>query len=76
MEQQHERAARLFGAAEVLLEALHASLPHVERDDYGRAVAGVRAALGDAAFDTAHGEGRAMSVEEAIALALASQNPR
>jgi hypothetical protein len=62
-----ERAARLFGAAEALREALGAPLPPVERAHYDRSVAATRAALGEEAFAAAWAEGRALSLEQAIA---------
>ncbi|MBI3997773.1 MAG: tetratricopeptide repeat protein, partial [Armatimonadetes bacterium] len=40
------RAARIFGAAEVLREAIHAPLPPPDRADYERHIAIVRAGLG------------------------------
>ncbi|HUG13863.1 MAG TPA: LuxR C-terminal-related transcriptional regulator [Thermomicrobiales bacterium] len=64
------RAARLFGAA----EALHARIgspPSVsQRQDQKLAVPAVRAALGETAFDALLGEGRAMSLDQAVAYAL------
>ncbi len=66
-----ERAARLWGVAEALREAIGAPLPPDERPDYEREVAAVRARLGEAAFAAAWQEGRALSFEKALALALA-----
>jgi predicted ATPase/DNA-binding SARP family transcriptional activator len=67
---QAERAARLFGAAEGLRDALGAPLPRADRTEDGLSVAAVRAALGEEAFAAAWAAGRAMSLEQAIALAL------
>jgi predicted ATPase/class 3 adenylate cyclase len=64
------RAARLFGAAEVLREATGFPIWRVDRQEYDRCVAAARAALGDEAFGTAWAEGRAMSLEQACAYAL------
>lgn len=65
------RAARIWGAAERLREEIGAPLPPNERPRYGRRVAVARAALrDDAAFDSAWQEGRALTIEQAIALAL------
>jgi len=76
------RAARLLAATLVLLEALNARLedttwdviagyPLTSQADVERQVAAVRTALGEAAFDAAWAAGRAMSLEQAVADALA-----
>src|SRR5262249_34525659 len=67
---QPERAARLFGAAEALREAMGAPLPPADRPEHARAVASARTALGDEAFAAAWVEGRALSMEAAITYAL------
>jgi tetratricopeptide (TPR) repeat protein len=65
------RAARIWGAAERLREEFGAPLPPNERPRYDRRVAAVRAALRDeVAFVRAWQEGRALTIEQAIALAL------
>lgn len=69
--QEHsERAACLFGAAEVLSEATQSPLPPTERDRYDQTVAAVRAGLGQAAFAAAWTAGRAMTMDQAIEYAL------
>jgi predicted ATPase/class 3 adenylate cyclase len=66
-----ERAARIDGAAERLREEIGSPLPLNERPRYDRHVAATRAALGDAvALDRAWREGRALTLEHAIELAL------
>jgi predicted ATPase/class 3 adenylate cyclase/Tfp pilus assembly protein PilF len=66
------RAARIWGAAERLREEIGSPLPPNERPHYGPRVAAARAALGDdAAFDRAWQQGRALTLEQAIELALA-----
>ena len=62
-------AARLFGAAEAIREAIGAPLPPVSRADYERDVAAVRAQLDEAMFTSLWAEGRAMTIEQAIAYA-------
>jgi len=62
----HAWAARLWGAAEALREAIGAPLPPVERAPYHRAVASTRAQLGEQAFAAAWAEGRTMSPEQAL----------
>jgi predicted ATPase len=64
-------AARLFGAAEALREAIGAPLPPGDRVRCDRDVAVTRAALGEEAFAAAWAEGRSMSLDQAIADALA-----
>jgi DNA-binding NarL/FixJ family response regulator len=69
------RAARLFGAAQALRQALGASLSPAERARYEPDLAATRAALGEAAFEAASAEGRAMPPERAIDYALAAAGP-
>lgn len=64
------RSARLWGASEQLLASAAALLPPTHlwiRDQY---FDGVKDALGDAAFQAALSEGRAMSLRQAIQYAL------
>jgi predicted ATPase/class 3 adenylate cyclase/uncharacterized protein HemY len=65
---QLERAARLFGAAEASQELFR--LSPADRADHDRDVAAVRAALGEAAFAAAWAAGRAITMEQALAEAL------
>jgi tetratricopeptide (TPR) repeat protein len=65
-----EHAARLFGSAEGLREAIGAGMPPAERAEHDRSVAAARTALGQEAFAAAWAEGRAMPLDEAVALAL------
>jgi DNA-binding CsgD family transcriptional regulator/tetratricopeptide (TPR) repeat protein len=60
-------AARLWGTAEALRQAIGAPLPLVERADYERAVASAHAQLGEEAFVAAWVEGRTMTLEQALA---------
>jgi non-specific serine/threonine protein kinase len=64
-------AARLFGATEALREAIGIPVTPTDLDAQRGAVATVRAALGEASFAIAWGEGRALPLAEAIAAALA-----
>jgi predicted ATPase/transposase/DNA-binding XRE family transcriptional regulator len=63
---QPERAARLWGAAEVLWQPLGWRSP-AERAAYDRSVVAARAQLDLAAFTAAWAKGRAMPLEQAIA---------
>lgn len=60
-------AAHLWGAAEVLREAICAPRPPFERVRYERAVAAARAQLGEKAFAATWAEGRTMTPEQALA---------
>ena len=64
------RAARLFGAAEVLREAGGVTIWPARRKLYDRALALARDALGEAAFDAEWAAGRALSRREALTEAL------
>jgi predicted ATPase len=70
-----KRAARLFGAAEALREALGSALYPVERPEHETFVIATRAALGDEVFAAAWAEGRALPLDQAIAYALAERLP-
>jgi predicted ATPase/DNA-binding SARP family transcriptional activator len=65
-----ERAATLWGTTEVLRESLNRSLAPSYAAEYGPAVAGARAQLGEERFAAAWAAGRALPIEEAIELAL------
>jgi non-specific serine/threonine protein kinase len=67
---QPERAARLLGAADALREAIGCPLPPNAREEYDRALSDARKALDKEAFAQSWGEGRTMTMEEAIAYAL------
>ena len=64
-------AALLWGAASAMREAQDWPLPPVARADYDRDVAVARTQLGGTAFEAAWAEGRAMTLEQAVADALA-----
>jgi non-specific serine/threonine protein kinase len=68
--QGHATAARVGGAAEALREALGAALHPLLHSGHEQAVGAMRAALGEAAFAAAWAEGRALPLDEAVALAL------
>lgn len=66
---ENERAARLFGAAESLRETINTPMRPNERVEYDRQVSDLRSSMDHAAFTSAWAEGRAMTMEQAIALA-------
>jgi hypothetical protein len=65
-----ERTTRLFGIAEALRELVGTRLLPTERAGYEHDLAAVRAELGEEAFGEVWADGRAMSVEQAVAYAL------
>jgi hypothetical protein len=66
---RRHRAARLFGAAAALREAIGSPLPPAERAGYERSVAAAR--RGDqAAFVAAWSEGQSMPLEQVLGYAL------
>jgi tetratricopeptide (TPR) repeat protein len=67
---QAERAARLFGAAEALREAVGFRFTPLDPGGYDRHVATLRAQLDEETYAAAWAEGRAMPLEEAIRHAL------
>lgn len=69
---QHDRAARLWGAAEALREAAHHSLSPSYRRDYAVYIEQLRAGMGEKWFSAAWEQGRQMQLEEAIELALST----
>ena len=64
------RAARLYGAAQALRETIGSPLPAEDRAYYEEAVADVHTIPGEASFEAAWAEGRAMPLEQAVAYAL------
>lgn len=69
-QEQWERSARLYGAAEAMREAIQAPLPPADRATYDRNVGQVRGELGPDRSLILWAEGRAMTLEGAIVLAL------
>jgi predicted ATPase/DNA-binding XRE family transcriptional regulator len=67
---QPERAARLTGAAQAVMESI--AMEHAEWDqrEYDRHLAIARQQLGDDPFEECQAKGRLMTIEEAIAYAL------
>ena len=73
---QPVRAARLWGAAEALREAIEIQdLAPVERRHYGTYIHAARDQLDEAAWKRAWAEGRAMTPEQAAAYGLPAEEP-
>ena len=70
--EQPEHAATLFGAAEALREKISIDMSQMERIEYEREVADLKANMGERAFAARWKEGRSMTMEQAIEFALES----
>jgi non-specific serine/threonine protein kinase len=71
---QGERAARLWGAAEALRKTIGAPLSIEGRLYFERSMVAARAQLGEAAWEAAFAEGRAMKLEKAVEYALSEDD--
>jgi len=67
---QPARAATLFGAAEAVRSVINALLPPTEQTVLDQHIATTRTQLEEGTWQQAWAEGRAMSLEQAIAYAL------
>jgi tetratricopeptide (TPR) repeat protein len=67
------RAARIFGAAEVLRETFRAPKQSFNRNFYERSVVTLRAQLDGATLAVAWAEGRAMTLDQVVAYALSER---
>ena len=65
-----ERAARLLGAAHAAMERMMSVVEPSDQPELDRSIAGVRALLDDATFQTAWAEGAKLALEQAMAEAL------
>ncbi len=74
-EGQPERAARLLGAAQALLDRTSSVVEPADRIEIEREIAAVRTQLGEETFAPAWAEGRAMTLEQAITYALMGASP-
>jgi predicted ATPase/Tfp pilus assembly protein PilF len=72
VEDEPEQAARLFGAAEALREAIGAPMPPPECPKYERNVEAARAKLEEERFTAAWAGGRTMTLDQAAIYALES----
>jgi hypothetical protein len=70
MARQPERAARLSGAAENLLNMLGGHLEPPDLAEYERCLTLARTELGEGGFTSEQAAGRAMTLEQAIEYAL------
>ncbi len=70
VEEEPERALRLFGAAEALRARVGAQMSSHEQIEYDQAVAQLPSLLKEADFNSLWAEGRALTMEQAIELAV------
>jgi predicted ATPase/class 3 adenylate cyclase len=70
IQEEDKRAARLFGAAEILRENINIPMNPSERVEYDREVNDLRANMDEATFAKCWSEGRALTMEQAIEYAL------
>jgi predicted ATPase/class 3 adenylate cyclase len=69
-EEEPQRAAKLVGAAEALRDRVQSPMTDWEHVEYDQSVAQLRAMLPEAEFNALWAEGRALTMEQAIQLAL------
>jgi hypothetical protein len=65
-----DRAARLFGAADALLERIKVPLTPADRAQYDADLAAARSQVDEQTWEVAWAEGQAMTMEQAITYAL------
>ena len=68
--EEPQRAIKLFGAAEALRERVRATMTEPERVEYNQAVIQLRSLLAETELNALWLEGRSMTMEQAIELAL------
>jgi DNA-binding CsgD family transcriptional regulator len=76
MGESHSEAARLFGAAQALRQALGQVRWPLHQPSHDAEIAALRARMGDEAFERAWSEGAALSLEEAAAYASRARGER
>jgi hypothetical protein len=69
-QEESERALHLLGAAEMLREKINIHMQPREREEYEREVKDLRASMTELEFATLWAQGRALTMDEAIDLAL------
>jgi predicted ATPase/DNA-binding CsgD family transcriptional regulator len=72
----HDKAARLLGAANALRQATGYQRFRLHQSGYDTAVRELRTSMGDAAFDRAHDEGGALTLDDAVNYALRGRGER
>jgi len=67
---QPERAAKLYGAAQAVIEMTDYRIPPFDLAEFDRHIQFAREQLGEVAFEVLAAEGRAMTIEQAVTYAL------
>ena len=70
--EQAERSAQLLGAAEALREEIGTDMTPQEREQYNKDVADLKANMDEKEFTSLWADGRSMTMEQAVEVALAS----
>ena len=68
--EEPERAATLLGAAEALRTLIHSVMTNAEQEEYKKEISALRTGMNDVEFQKHWNNGRAMTMEQAIQLAL------
>ena len=71
---QPERAAKLSGAAQAILDTSDYQILPFDRAEFDRHIHIAREQIGEAPFEALVAEGRAMTIEQAVAYALEVSN--
>jgi tetratricopeptide (TPR) repeat protein len=74
--EQAEKATKLLGAAEALRQRIEIDMTPIEREGYEKEVADLRANMDEKEFSSLWAEGRSMTMDEAINLALSEESSR
>jgi tetratricopeptide (TPR) repeat protein len=69
-QEQVEKATKLLGAAEALRQKIEMDMAPYEREEYEREVADLKANMDGKEFASLWGEGRSMTMDEAIKMAV------
>ena len=72
---QPKQAVQLIGAAEAIIATVDGRLDPADQNDLDRTVASLRDALDEDVFTAAYEEGRALSLDAAVELALEQTTP-
>jgi predicted ATPase len=70
------RSACLLGAAEAIRAQIHIDMRPIEREEYERELAGLRAELDPDTLASAWAQGRALNIEQAVEYAASSKSER
>ena len=73
VDEEPQRAIKLFGAAEALRQRVQASMTEPERVEYNQAIPGLQSMLPETEFTALWMEGKTMTIDQAIQIALDSE---